>query len=413
MDVEIHESGTTPGRALAFKSVLTEQCGRLGVELRLRPQVVGPGSPGGQRVALVFAERGSSWTSRQTAIFERLLRDGVSVLPVIPDPPAARFIPPALAHVNAFVRRSFGKHWSESLVDEVLGLAWLRRRTRKVFISYRRIDSGKIAAQLYERFNYLGYETFLDEASVRRGLDFQRELKWWLNDADLLLVLASPRFPLSQWCMEELTFCQQRFIGMAAIQWPREIYAGDRRLEFPQVGRKATPPVIAQAAMSDQQLTLRPVDFRGIPASWSRLRRPDLPSRELTAAALDRVIAMCAKQRTVAIRQRLDDLIPLARSMLAAGDSVVRTRELGDLSIRDKRGNRSFVRVLPFRPQPESLHRSYVDGAGYQVAGCFYAENDPQDARAEALRWLTSGIRAPGRRQPKGKLWACCGGVLL
>ena len=390
---------------------LTAQCQRLGIPLNTRHSKHTAADR--RRVALVFAEHGSAWSRKQMSTFERLVAEGINILPVIPKPSVARFLPECISHVNAFVRGPFGRQWPLSLVDEILSIAWMRRRTRKIFISYRRIDSGKIATQLYERFNGLGYETFLDEASVRRGVDFQRELKWWLNDADLLLVLASPRFPKSRWCMEELVFCQQRFIGVAAIQWPEEIYSGQHRLKFPQIGRKTGRPVILEAAMQDQQLKLVPGDFSGLTASWQRVHHPDLPARELTPAAIDRIVAMCAGQRAVAIRQRLNDLLPLARSLLSAPGKTIQTRKVGDLVIRDGKGKRSLVRVLPFRPLPESIHQSCTDAAGYDHAGCFYAENDPQDERAEALRWLVKAKRPRLRNSPSAQLWATCGGELL
>lgn len=387
-----------------FKNRLSEQCARIGVTLTFGP---GASSSSHRRIALVFAEKGSVWSAQDELNFKKLLADGVTVLPVIPDAPSAKYLPPALSHINAFVKRSYGNAWGECLADEVLSLSWLRRRMPKVFISYKRLDSGRIASQLYDRLNRLGYETFLDEASVPRGADFQRELKWWLNDADLLVVLASPRFPWSRWCMEEVTFCQQRFIGVAAIQWPDEIYADPPRLRFPQVGAQSIRPVIIKAAMSDQVLTLRPTDFRGLPRSGD----PDLPSRELTRGALDRVVAMCARQRTIAIRQRLEELIPLAQRMLPAAEAVADS--LGDLTFEDQQSGPSFVRVLPFRPRPENIHEACVEGAGRGVAGCFYAENDPHDPRAEALRWLANAKRKTSASLSEGRVWACCGGVLL
>jgi hypothetical protein len=405
MLVEIHTKGAT-SLTDPFKNRLSEQCARIGLALSFDPGAsAGTGSDRG--IAVVFAEKGSAWAVKDDPTFMKLLAAGVSVLPVIPDAPSAKYLPSALSHVNAFVKRAYGKAWAECLADEVLSLAWLRRRTPKVFISYKRLDSGRIASQLFDRLNHLGYETFLDEASVRRGADFQRELKWWLNDVDLLVVLASPRFPSSKWCMEEISFCQQRFIGVAAIQWPDEIYDSGSRLRFPKVNAKSTKPVIVSAAMSDQVLTLKPSDFLGVP----RRGDPNLPARELTRGALDRVVAMCARQRTIAIRQRLEELIPLAQRVLPSAAPVAHC--LGDLTFHDLQGGTSFVRVLPFRPKAENIYQACIEGAGYGVAGCFYAENDPRDPRAEALRWLANGKRASSATLSEGRVWACCGGVLL
>src|SRR5262245_28421749 len=190
MYVDIH-SKAAPNVARTFKRHLMSQSARL----RLAVSFHRAAATVGRSVAVVFARKGSAWTTAEEKSFKKLLEDGVMVLPVVPDAPSAQYLPASLAHINAFVMGFFGEAWTECLADEVLSMAWLHRRTPKVFISYKRTDSAPIAGQLYDRFNHLGYETFLDEASVPRGTDFQRELKWWLNDADLLIVLASPRFP--------------------------------------------------------------------------------------------------------------------------------------------------------------------------------------------------------------------------
>ena len=408
MHVDIR-SKVAPDLALTFEQHLVDQCRRLSVHVSFGHKV----PMTGRRVVVVFAGKRSSWAAGEDRLFRKLVDDGVTVLPVVPDAPSARYLPTSLSHINAFVMGFFGEAWAECLADEVLSMAWLHRRTPKVFISYKRTDSAPIAAQLYDRFNHLGYETFLDEASVPRGADFQRELKWWLNDADLLIVLASPRFPLSKWCMEEVSFCQQRFIGIAAIEWPDAIYEGDRRIRFPDVDESAKRPVVLKRTTPDQVLTLRPEDFAGKPLVRAS-RHPDLPLRELTPRALSRVLAMCARQRTVAIRQRLDDLIPLAQRLLKGSAPIPGASTPGDLVFMGPGGASSFARVLPFRPRPENIREACIDGVKYgSVAGCFYAENDPYDPRAQALRWLIKGTRPPDKSLSDGWVWACCGGIVL
>jgi len=280
-----------------------------------------------------------------------------------------------------------------------------------VFISYKRTDSGPIASQLFDRMNHLGYEVFLDEASVQRGADFQRELMWWLNDADLLIVLASPRFPKSQWCMEELAFCQQRYIGIAVVDWPRQIYEG--QLRFPDVDATTRRPVIASAATADQMITLEAPDFDGDVPALPGPGDPKLPERKLSNEALDRIIALCARQRTVGIRQRLDNLVPLAQRVLQGATAIPGAHFPGDLAITSATGATSFVRVMPFRPGPENIQQACIDGVSHGISGCFYAENDPQDSRAEALRWLASGNRPRRPGLSEGRVWACWGDQIL
>lgn len=128
-------------------------------------------------MAVVFASRSTKWDDWHAEALKQLVADAEPVLPVIDQASDAQYMSAALQPINAFKKSDYGGTWAASLVDEVLGIAWLRRRTRKVFISYKRIDSGEIANQIYHCFNSLGYEVFLDDASIERGVDFQRELK--------------------------------------------------------------------------------------------------------------------------------------------------------------------------------------------------------------------------------------------
>jgi hypothetical protein len=408
MHVEIFNKAE-PGLDAALRPLLIAQCQQLGIVLTFSPNAAQAGE---RRIVLVFAQHGSKWSAAEESGFEAMLGQGVMVLPVVHDPPAAQGLPKAFSVFNAFVMSFFGSAWVECLVDEILSMVWLHRRTPKVFISYKRTDSGAIAAQLYDRLSHLGYETFFDEASVPRGADFQRELKWWLNDADLLVVLASPRFPLSTWCMEEVSFCQQRFVGVVLVQWPEAIYTGAQRIRFPDVDTGSARPVIIERTQPNQMLTLLPQEFAGDPPVQAGAADPNLPERELTDAGLSRVLKLCASQRTVGIRQRLDNLIPLAHSLLPGAIAVGGAFSPADLAYQDARGL-AFVRVLPFRPRPEHIRQACIDGVQHgQVGGCFYAENDPLDPRAAALRWLTNAERKRDPMLSDGWIWASAGGKL-
>lgn len=406
MHVEIHSKAGNDVVATAMQQIAS-QSQRVGVTVTFSPAEPLRGE---RRIALVFAGPGSAWSPAEETGFRSLLDGGFIVLPVVHDPPTAQFLPQSVSHINAFVMEFFGAAWAECLADEILSKVWLHRRVPKVFISYKRTDSAPIAGQLYDRLNRLGYETFLDEASVPRAADFQRELKWWLNDADLLVVLASPRFTLSKWCMEEVSFCQQRFIGVALVQWPQAIYEGVPRIPFPGVDAAAKPPVIIDRAQPGQMLPLLPEDFAGDPVPGST--DPELPERELTQNGVSRILKLCATQRTVGIKQRLDDLIPRAQRLLSGAAPVAGGFNPADLSYLNE-GVQSFVRVLPFRPRPEDIRQACIDGVGYgTVAGCFYSENDEHDPRAQALRWLANAKRKQSTELSDGWLWPSLGGKL-
>ena len=139
---------------------------------------------------------------------------------------------------------------------------------------------------------------------------------------------------------------------------------------------------------------------------------PKLPERELTQNGVSKILKLCATQRTVAIKQRLDDLIPRAQRLLSGAAPVAGGFNPADLLYVNE-GVQSFVRVLPFRPRPEDIHRACIDGVGYgTVAGCFYSENDENDPRAEALRWLANAKRKESTKLSDGWLWPSVGGKL-
>lgn len=400
--------GEDSGRVHEFLDDLEDQCVELGIELETAGR--GTTAPGSRAdVTVVFADKQRVWTSTEEQILDALVAAQAAILPVIDTAKHAKYIPGKVRQRNAFQTRIYGSSWTAGLVDEVLSKAWLRRDTRKIFISYKRTDSECIATQVFDTLTSLGCECFLDDVSIRKGVDFQRELIWWLNDADLLLVLLSPNYPSSRWCMEEIAFAQARFIGILTVEWPSGIYGSSPSILFPGIRPGASPPVILQGTTEDQRIKLALRDFEGGDEESSRISRPS--EQSLRQRAIDRIVAGSARQRAVAIRQRLDNLIPLARTVLPAKGPVSLASTFGDLTFVDERNQRNFVRVLPFRPDPESIRRARTDAQGYQVAGCLYSECDPKDARAEALRWLAN--RPHNDSSALTRLWACIGDKLV
>jgi hypothetical protein len=243
--------------------------------------------------------------------------------------------------------------------------------------------------------------TFLDDVSIEKGVDFQHELKWWLNDADVVVMLFTPNFENSQWCMEEVQFARASSIGLLAVEWPPIATAP---------GALTTPRVV-DGVDADQRLQLKDTDFVGGSAlPWGQA--------QLTNDALLEVVAHCARQRAIAIRQRLDDLVPLATEVLAGKNKLSAEGSTpGDYSF--SRGkDRYFVRILPFRPDAKCLHEAFQASVGstpaYDYVGCMYSEFDAQDKRAKAMNWLAQCERGQGAA-PSAQLrvWACVGDKVI
>jgi len=413
MRIDIYDSSDSDSGK--YRNAMTEQCRKLEIDLDI-------GTPPAQPPAtltLVFANENSRWTQQQEDALQDLVGRSSLVLPVIENGPAAEYLPRAVGMINAFKKNDTGDTaWADSLVDETLSMAWLKRRTRKVFISYRRIDSAPIARQIFGRFNELGYNVFLDDASIDRGVEFQRELKWWLNDADLLLALCSPYLGDSQWCMEELTFAQSHSIGIAAVEWPKERY---KLADEPPRATHRPTRVLLDLTMPDQHLPITMNDFvEPETEPEAKAREPKKPlafeERVLSAEALERLVAFCARQRAASIRSRLNNLVPLVQDALSRRKFMDVSHVLGDFTFKDKNGKPCFLRALPFRPLPEHLRQAYIDSRrpDLSVCLCAYAECDVKDARAEALRWFAEKAGTGTKDETAtNSLWAFCGGILL
>lgn len=360
-------------------------------------------------LVLVYAKAGQTWSQETEDWLAEVVESRRIVLPVLDTPVDANGLPRSINQLNAFVRSHFMTHSKRrshssdadvlGLVDDVLGLAWLRRHVRRVFISYRRSDSHAVARQLFYRFSRLGYEVFLDDASIPHAVNFQRELKWWLNDADLLIALLSPNFELSKWCVEEISFAQRQAIGILGVKWPK-------KFDNPTIN------IVDSFLMADQIVQLKLLHFKS--RRGRRNGGEELAKSELTDEAWEQLLAACNKKRTRSVRARLDNLIKLTPAVLESSGPP-QQHELGDFIFQDVSRGIRFVRVLPFRPRPEHLHEACQKGQhlGYAEAGCLYAENDLSDPRVKAMRWLTDTAGAISGSLTQPRLWPYCGGEEL
>ena len=402
MIVVVH--GEHGGLRQRFEDDLQAQCDALEIPLD-RVDGDTPAPIADPQVVVVFPPGGPAWGPADVGLHPAYAGAAFPVLPVVADAPEARYLPTSLAPINAFQRGIWRDAWAEGLVDEVLSFGWQRRRERRVFISYKRTDSGPVARQLYEELTRCGYMAFLDDVSIDKGLDFQHELKWWLNDADVVIVLVTPNFENSHWCMEEIAFAQSSMIGLLGVEWPASVLGVPPTRPFPPgAGGASAGASVLKAIDPDQRLRLDDVDFAGGP-------NDPLCDQELDDDGLAKVMAYCARQRAQAIRLRLENLIPLAERVLKPQHRLQATGAPGDYTFRDGDGIDCFVRLLPFRPDPVSVRDTFASAGGHQRVGCLYSEFDISDPRARAMGWLTAGRHesTPGGVHQETRLWACVG----
>ena len=109
---------------------------------------------------------------------------------------------------------------SASIISVILEGFNLLRKQRKLFISYRRTESRKVATQLYSHFQERNFDVFLDSHSIPRGVDFQNNLFHKMMDCDAVLLLDTNDFLNSPYCKEELEKAIANRIGILRIKWP-------------------------------------------------------------------------------------------------------------------------------------------------------------------------------------------------
>lgn len=104
----------------------------------------------------------------------QLLADGSLIVPVVED--LTKFtsvVPSQIADLNGIALADCGTDF-ERLSARVLEGFGLLREKRRLFISYRRVETSGVAAQLYEALDAAGFDVFLDTYGVLRpGERFQ------------------------------------------------------------------------------------------------------------------------------------------------------------------------------------------------------------------------------------------------
>jgi hypothetical protein len=128
-------------------------------------------------------------------------------------------VPEFLQSTNGLVRRTDDRDLSE-LATSALECVGLLRRQRRVFISYRRVESRSAALQLHDLLSARGFDVFLDTHGIKVGDPFQEVLWHRLVDADVLLMLDTPTYFDSRWTRQEIGRARAKDIHVLRVVWP-------------------------------------------------------------------------------------------------------------------------------------------------------------------------------------------------
>ncbi len=153
-------------------------------------------------------------------VAHELIQASVPVIPTVSasaDFTAA--VPDFLAGLNGLRRRADDLEMTE-LAAAMLECVGLLRRQRRVFVSYRRIESRAAALQLHDLLTGRGFDVFLDTHDIRPGDPFQDVLWHRLCDSDVMVMLDTPTYFDSKWTRHEIGRARAKEIHVLRVVWP-------------------------------------------------------------------------------------------------------------------------------------------------------------------------------------------------
>lgn len=180
-------------------------------------------------------------------------RSSVPIIPTVgPSGDFGAQIPDFLRASNGLRRRADDPELIE-LAVALLECVGLLRRQRRVFVSYRRVESRAAALQLHDLLTARGFDVFLDTHDIRPGDPFQDVLWHRLCDSDVMVMLDTPTYFDSKWTRQEIGRARAKEIHVLRVVWPEHkpskltdlaetIYLEPAELEG------ADGPIVAKAA---------------------------------------------------------------------------------------------------------------------------------------------------------------------
>lgn len=206
-----------------------------------------------------------------------LVRASVPVIPTISaTADFGAFVPDFLHGLNGLRRRDEDVSMAE-LAAAMLECLGLLRRQRRVFVSYRRVESRAAALQLHDLLSGRGFDVFLDTHDIRPGDPFQDVLWHRLCDSDVMVMLDTPTYFDSKWTRQEIGRARAKEIHVLRVVWPEHspskltdlaetIYLDTAELEGPDgpiVGATADQIMLAVENLRSRSIASRYMSITG------------------------------------------------------------------------------------------------------------------------------------------------------
>jgi hypothetical protein len=156
-------------------------------------------------------------------VAQELVRSSAPIIPTIAV--GGNFgteVPGVLQGSNGLTRRNDDAEMTE-LAAAILEVVGLLRRQRRVFVSYRRVESTAAALQLHDLLISRGFDVFLDTHDIRPGDPFQDVLWHRLVDCDVMVMLDTPAYFESRWTRQEIGRARAKEIQVLRVIWPEHV----------------------------------------------------------------------------------------------------------------------------------------------------------------------------------------------
>lgn len=214
-----------------------------------------------------------------------------------------------------------------SLAMALLEGASLVPKQRRVFLSYRRVESTNAALQLYAALSARQYDVFLDTHDILPGEHFQEVLWQRLCDSDVIVYLDTKEYFDSRWTVQEFAKATLRGLCVLRVGWPG-------------VESKAKQTACGEVRLSQQSLN---------------------SIGQLQDAELTEVIDMVEMLRTKSVAQRYSRLIGKLRNSIEEYDGVIQGFSVRRSVIVTIAGKRIVAYPEMGVPTSYALHEATLD----------------------------------------------------